>query len=131
MEKKISTCPEVLCKGLPIEFSIYLNYARNLKYEERPDYLYLRKMFKELFFRRDYVWDYMFDWCQPPETIDPDDETVPYEEFNKVYTKESHKGDHKLKIVINTKIKSGQDQDQKMMLDGINEEEKQNDDSHL
>lgn len=74
MDKKINTCPEVLCKGLPIEFSIYLNYARNLKYEEKPDYLYLKKMFKELFVRRDFNWNYMYDWCLTPDNFHNGDE---------------------------------------------------------
>lgn len=119
MEKKISTCPEVLCKGLPIEFSIYLNYARNLKYEERPDYSYLRKMFKELFFRREYEWDYIYDWCSVPDMVDPDDDTIPENEFHRTFTKDNHRGDHKLKIIINTKIKTG---DQKLLLGDMHEE---------
>lgn len=65
MEKKMSTPVEILCKSLPIEFSTYLNYCRSLRFEDKPDYLYLRKMFKELFYRENYEWDYMFDWCMP------------------------------------------------------------------
>ena len=34
-----------------VEFSTYLNYCRSLRFEDKPDYLYLRKMFKELFYR--------------------------------------------------------------------------------
>uniref|UniRef100_A0A5S6R1S2 non-specific serine/threonine protein kinase n=1 Tax=Trichuris muris TaxID=70415 RepID=A0A5S6R1S2_TRIMR len=38
-EKKM-TCPvEVLCKGYPAEFAMYLNYCRNLRFEEAPDYI--------------------------------------------------------------------------------------------
>ncbi|EAS06784.2 kinase domain protein (macronuclear) [Tetrahymena thermophila SB210] len=65
MEKKMSTPVEILCKGLPIEFSTYLNYCRSLRFEDKPDYLYLRKMFKELFYRENYEWDYIYDWCLP------------------------------------------------------------------
>lgn len=54
---------EVLCKGLPIEFSTYLNYCRSLKFDDKPDYGFLRRNFKELFFRSGYEWDYDFDWC--------------------------------------------------------------------
>lgn len=45
---------EVLCKGLPIEFSTYLNYCRSLKFDDKPDYGFLRRNFKELFFRSSY-----------------------------------------------------------------------------
>jgi len=61
----MSTPVEILCKGLPIEFSTYLNYCRSLRFEDKPDYLYLRKMFKELFYRENYEWDYIYDWCLP------------------------------------------------------------------
>jgi len=77
MEKKMTTPVEVLCKGLPsklsfifyffllVEFSTYLNYCRSLRFEDKPDYGFLRKMFKELFFREQYEWDYLYDWCLP------------------------------------------------------------------
>lgn len=45
-EKKMSTLIEVLCKGFPAEFSMYLNYCRSLRFEEQPDYMYLRQLFR-------------------------------------------------------------------------------------
>lgn len=45
-----------------VEFSTYLNYCRSLRFEDKPDYGYLRKMFKELFFREQCELDYMYDW---------------------------------------------------------------------
>ncbi len=38
LEKKMSTTLDILCKGLPKEFINYLNYCKNLKFEEIPDY---------------------------------------------------------------------------------------------
>ncbi len=38
----MSTPVEVLCKGFPAEFAMYLNYCRGLRFEEGPDYMYLR-----------------------------------------------------------------------------------------
>lgn len=38
MEKKLSTPIELLCKGYPEEFTKYLIYSRNLRFEEKPDY---------------------------------------------------------------------------------------------
>lgn len=49
MQKKMQIPVEILCKGLPVEFSIYLNYCKSLRFEDKPDYMYLRKMFKDLF----------------------------------------------------------------------------------
>lgn len=55
------TSLEDLCKGFPEEFAIYLNYCKSLKFEERPDYAYLRRLFKDLFVREGFEYDYLFD----------------------------------------------------------------------
>ncbi|EGR34276.1 hypothetical protein IMG5_018140 [Ichthyophthirius multifiliis] len=65
MEKKMQTPIEILAKGLPIEFSTYMNYCRSLRFDDKIDYLHLRKMFKELFYRNKYDWDYAYDWTLP------------------------------------------------------------------
>eukprot|EP00928_Gymnodinium_smaydae_P095477 TRINITY_DN8222_c3_g1_i1.p1 TRINITY_DN8222_c3_g1~~TRINITY_DN8222_c3_g1_i1.p1 ORF type:complete len:321 (+),score=92.19 TRINITY_DN8222_c3_g1_i1:50-1012(+) len=62
MEKKMSTPVEVLCKHFPSEFVTYLNYCRSLRFEDRPDYAYLRRLLKDLFFRESYQYDFVFDW---------------------------------------------------------------------
>ena len=62
MEKKMGTQIEVLCKGYPSEFVNYLNYCRSLRFEDRPDYAYLRRSLKDLFFREGFQFDYVFDW---------------------------------------------------------------------
>ena len=61
-EKKMSTPVEVLCKGFPAEFAMYLNYCRGLRFEESPDYMYLRQLFRILFRTLNYEYDYVFDW---------------------------------------------------------------------
>ncbi|XP_003270335.2 casein kinase I [Nomascus leucogenys] len=61
-EKKMSTPVEVLCKGFPAEFAMYLNYCRGLRFEEVPDYMYLRQLFRILFRTLNHQYDYMFDW---------------------------------------------------------------------
>eukprot|EP01053_Blabericola_migrator_P006348 Blabericola_migrator_1__6347@NODE_31_length_18777_cov_137_037787_g27_i0_p7_GENE_NODE_31_length_18777_cov_137_037787_g27_i0NODE_31_length_18777_cov_137_037787_g27_i0_p7_ORF_typecomplete_len336_score47_40Pkinase/PF00069_25/4_1e37Pkinase_Tyr/PF07714_17/8_9e21Pkinase_fungal/PF17667_1/3_2e13Kdo/PF06293_14/8_2e08Kinaselike/PF14531_6/2_9e06RIO1/PF01163_22/3_5e06WaaY/PF06176_11/4_6e06APH/PF01636_23/0_006PIP49_C/PF12260_8/0_068PIP49_C/PF12260_8/4_2e03FTA2/PF13095_6/0_062YrbLPhoP_reg/PF10707_9/0_091_NODE_ len=62
MEKKMSTSVESLCRSFPFEFVTYLNYCRSLRFEDRPDYAYLRRLFKDLFFREGYQYDFVFDW---------------------------------------------------------------------
>lgn len=47
MEKKLSTSVQELCKGFPIAFESYITYCKNLKFDEKPDYSYLRNIFKE------------------------------------------------------------------------------------
>ncbi|KAH8554831.1 casein kinase I like hhp1 [Umbelopsis sp. PMI_123] len=62
MEKKMSTSAQSLCYGLPSEFAAYMTYTMSLRFEDKPDYRYLRKLFRDLFGRERYVWDYIFDW---------------------------------------------------------------------
>jgi hypothetical protein len=70
---------EQLCKGFPVEFAQYLNYCRyldlsisfiqsfyfirSLHFEDKPDYAYLRKLFRELFIKENFKYDAMFDWA--------------------------------------------------------------------
>ena len=67
-QKKIQIPNDVLCNGLPNEFLHYLNYCKNLKFEERPDYKYLKGLFGGLLglvisnfnLKRNEI---IFDWC--------------------------------------------------------------------
>ncbi|CAL8132041.1 unnamed protein product [Orchesella dallaii] len=61
-EKKMSIPVEVLCKGYPTEFAMYLNYCRGLRFEEAPDYTYARQIFRLLFNTCNYEYDGAFDW---------------------------------------------------------------------
>jgi len=62
MEKKMGTPIEILCKGFPNEFATFLSYCRNLKFEDKPDYNYLRSLLKDLFVKSGYEMDYQYDW---------------------------------------------------------------------
>ncbi|CAD6564594.1 MAG: serine/threonine protein kinase [Cyphobasidiales sp. Tagirdzhanova-0007] len=70
MEKKMTTPTEVLCRGFPNEFAIYLNYCRSLRFDDKPDYSYLRKLFRDLFVRESFQYDYVFDWSVQQKTQD-------------------------------------------------------------
>ncbi|XP_039784007.1 casein kinase 1-like isoform X5 [Panicum virgatum] len=61
-EKKMLTSPEVLCKSYPPEFISYFHYCRSLRFEDRPDYSFLKKLFRDIFIREGYQFDYVFDW---------------------------------------------------------------------
>lgn len=41
---------------------MYLNYCRGLRFEEGPDYMYLRQLFRILFRTLNHQYDYTFDW---------------------------------------------------------------------
>lgn len=44
------------------EFATYHNYVRSLRFEEKPDYAYLRQLIRNLFHRQGFSYDYVFDW---------------------------------------------------------------------
>ena len=59
---KVETKVEDQCRGLPKEFAIYTNYCRDLGFEEKPDYPYMRAVLMSLFKSYGYTYDYMYDW---------------------------------------------------------------------
>eukprot|EP01039_Chlorochromonas_danica_P011249 gene11249-12548_t len=62
LEKKVSTTTEMLCKNFPIEFRSYFEHVKSLGFDDRPDYDYLKRLFRELFFRKGYSYDNIYDW---------------------------------------------------------------------
>jgi len=62
MMKKMAIPADALCRGLPAEFSIFLIYTRTLCFDDKPDYSRFRKLFRDLFVREGYQYDYIFDW---------------------------------------------------------------------
>lgn len=61
-EKKVSTSIESLCRGYPTEFASYFHYCRSLRFEDKPDYAYLKRIFRDLFIREGFQFDSVFDW---------------------------------------------------------------------
>ncbi|KAA3477058.1 casein kinase I-like [Gossypium australe] len=59
-EKKVSTPIEVLCKSHPVEFASYFHYCHSLTFDQRPDYGFLKRLFRDLFAREGTVV------CIPP-----------------------------------------------------------------
>ena len=48
MECKVGIPFKQLCQGLPEEFHMYLDYCRSLRFDECPDYVYLRSLFTDV-----------------------------------------------------------------------------------
>ena len=68
MEKKLQIPTEILCYGLPEELIYYINYCKSLRFEDRPDYDYLRGLFIKLLGTCNVVYGLTkemlkFDWC--------------------------------------------------------------------
>ncbi|VDM96909.1 unnamed protein product [Thelazia callipaeda] len=62
LEMKLSISLEVLCRGLPAEFVMAMSYCRSMKFAEIPDYIFLRRLFRNLFKVNAYKEDWKFDW---------------------------------------------------------------------
>ena len=61
-EKKMATSFNSLCEGLPSEFVQYFETVRNLGFTDEPPYNQLRQMFRSLFIRMGFTYDYKYDW---------------------------------------------------------------------
>ena len=57
---KKNTSAKTLCQDLPNEFLEYLKYCKNLKFEENPDYEYLRNLFRKILMNLDEINDKRF-----------------------------------------------------------------------
>uniref|UniRef100_A0A915D942 non-specific serine/threonine protein kinase n=1 Tax=Ditylenchus dipsaci TaxID=166011 RepID=A0A915D942_9BILA len=66
-QKKQQTTVADLCKGFPLEFVQYFNYCRSLRFEEKPDYTYLRQLFRTLLRSLNHHNDFVFDWTARKE----------------------------------------------------------------
>ena len=40
----------------------YMNYCKTLKFDEEPNYAFLRRLFKELYNKCCFEHEYIFDW---------------------------------------------------------------------
>lgn len=61
---KLNTSIDVLCEDIPNEFAVYLNYVRNLKHLEMPNYSQIREFFRHLAANQDIEYDWKFDWIK-------------------------------------------------------------------
>jgi len=60
---KSQTSAVQLCKGYPQEFEKFLEYSRALRFEDKPDYGYIKGLFKECLMREGLQYDCVFDWA--------------------------------------------------------------------
>ena len=63
-EKKVTTQLSDLCKGFPEETQTFISYARELRFEDKSDYSYLKKLIRQMADRENIQFDYDFDWVQ-------------------------------------------------------------------
>ena len=63
-ERKTRLPTKTLCEGCPSEFASYIDYVRGLRFNQRPDYVHLRQLFRRLFRARGFTYDAVFDWTE-------------------------------------------------------------------
>ena len=66
-EKKIEVTPNIICSDLDNVYKLYFEYVRNLQFDEKPNYNYLIKLFKDNMKKYNYINDLDFDWCPKKE----------------------------------------------------------------
>ena len=60
---KIKIKLEELCQGLPKETIKFIQYARDMRYDDKPNYSYLRGLLRKIAFKNGLKMDYnKFDW---------------------------------------------------------------------
>ena len=62
LQKKLEISSNELCLGIPKEFEIFLEYVKNLKYDEKPDYNMLKDLLYKVMKDGNYKNDYIYDW---------------------------------------------------------------------
>jgi len=53
-----------------------MNNCKALRFDDRPDYAYLRRLFKDLFMREGFINDGVFDWTQQNSSTGLSDEST-------------------------------------------------------
>ena len=51
-----------LSDEVPRELVLYFDHIRSMGLNEKPRYAYLRKIFRDLFVRRGFAYDHVYDW---------------------------------------------------------------------
>ena len=61
-EKKLSSTIEFLCEKLPNEFVDFFHYIKELEFEDKPNYKYLKTLLGKMYDKNNYSYDMIFDF---------------------------------------------------------------------
>lgn len=64
MDKKMAVNISALCKDVPVELKKFLEYSRSLRFEDKPNYPYLRALFRDALEDNKYGTNKGFDWAE-------------------------------------------------------------------
>ena len=96
-EKKISITLKELCEGLPKDCITFIQYARELDFEEKPDYIYLKNLIKKMSEANQLTFNYnKFDWIVKKEKMHEEHKKrIKEKENNEIKEKENDKNREK------------------------------------
>jgi hypothetical protein len=77
LDMRMSIAPSILCEGLPAEFEVFLNYAQSLDFKQKPDYQYLRDLFRKLSNKLDNDDDTDINQCRLLKEYCPETQKTP------------------------------------------------------
>ena len=61
-EKKLSSTNDFLCEKLPKEFIDFFHYIKELEFEDKPNYKYLKALLGKMYDKNNYNYDMIFDF---------------------------------------------------------------------
>lgn len=73
-DMKMSIPVDQLCKECPPEIMSYMKYVKDLAFDAKPDYNYLRKLLRAMFMKNSFTLDYIYDWTVPEGQEEKEDE---------------------------------------------------------
>ena len=117
-ERKLETTVKELCTGLPDEFQQFLSYAREIQFEDKPDYHLMRRLLKQCADKNKIKFDGKFDWIKEEDNIFGKD-VMQFNLLDEEKDKENEKKERKKKRGKTVKIKTHFDDEE--------EEEEHND----
>ena len=88
MEIKMETTPYQLCCDFPPEFEKYVEYTRNLEYEQDPDYDFLKGLFNKIL--KDDNSEFCYDWEVDDKTLNTTSNTSQKNFFGKEKKEENN-----------------------------------------
>ena len=66
LDKKTTTPLPELCRGCPVEFQEFIQYCRELGFDEKPNMTYVRNLFRDLYRRHGFENPQQWDWDTRP-----------------------------------------------------------------
>ena len=125
-DKKLSSTINFLCEKLPKEFIDFFHYIKELQYDEKPNYKYLKSLLGKMYDKNNFSYDMLFDFTD-----------ILLEKENKEKEKEQEK--EIMSMSFNTLTKeekneskqnNNENNDNKNENNQIKEEEKKNNDNN-